>query len=118
MSFGQGFVEVAPSPALAWFVGAHDGMANGAEVTASVSAGRAVAAGDVTAVEALAEVDPAAALLKAVKAALGAVWVDAAGGAFKVCARGHGLSCRRLSIARGGATSPTRGGPRWLPVTR
>src|SRR3954466_13824513 len=63
-------VDEAPRPVLARLERAHDRMAVGARVLAGVAAGRAVAAADVAALEADAQVDPLPAGREAVLAAV------------------------------------------------
>src|SRR5258708_23369637 len=62
------FVGVAPHPCLPRLGGGDDGMSAGLEVLGGVPVRRGVAAGDVTAGQALSEVDPAASHLEAVLA--------------------------------------------------
>lgn len=65
-----GLVHVTPPPALARLEGLHDRMGALAEVRAGMAARRRVAAADVAAAEAQAEVNPAAACSEALLAAL------------------------------------------------
>ena len=91
---GHLFVEVAPAPGFAGLVGLHDRVLGRVEVFGGVEAGGGVAATDVAAGEAGAEVDPLLAGLHALLAA-GCVGFVGMGG-FEVFAEGH-----RWRIARG-----------------
>jgi hypothetical protein len=65
------FVDVAPAPAFPWFYGAHDGVLGLVEVFGGVFSFRGVAAADVSAGEAHAQMNPAVTGLEALFAATG-----------------------------------------------
>ena len=92
--FGSGFdrdvIDVAPNPALAALERRDERMARRPEVRGGVTVARGVAAPDVSALQALPQVDPGVAELEALLTALGAVTARS-GDRVEVCARsGHG----------------------------
>jgi hypothetical protein len=77
---GELFVDEAPAPVLAGFLGGHDGVLGGVEVLGRVLVGAGVAAAYVAAGEAGAEVDPLGVGLHALFAAGGVGVVGLGGG--------------------------------------
>ena len=77
LRFDQDFIHEAPDPALDALERGDQRMAGGMEVRRGVAMPRRVAAADVAALQALAQVDPGVAEIEALLAALGAFipWV-------------------------------------------